>query len=52
MKITDLNLLEVDIFDGEKIVYSGMCDEVPEEIKQRNIKIDKIDGKKLIIKLE
>ena len=52
MKITDLNLLEVDIFDGDQIVYSGMCDEVPEEIKQRNIKIDKIDGKKLIIKLE
>lgn len=52
MKIADLNLIKVDIYDGEQIVYSGMCDEVPEEIKQRNIKIDKIDGKKLIIKLE
>ena len=52
MKITDLNLLEVDVFDGEQIVYSGMCDEVPDELQQRSIKIDKIDGKKLILKLK
>ena len=50
MKITDLNLLEVDIYDGEKITYSGMCNEAPDILKEKQIKIDRIDGKKLIIK--
>lgn len=52
MKIGDLNLLEVDIYDGDKIIYNGMCEEVPEEIKTKHIKIIGIDGKKLKIKIE
>ena len=52
MKIEDLNLLEVDIYDGNKIIYSGMCEDVPEEIKTKHIKIIGIDGKKIKLKIE
>lgn len=52
MKISDLNLLEVDIYDGDALVYSGMCEEVPEEIKSQHIKIVGIDRKKIILKIE
>ena len=52
MKITDLNLLEIDLYDGDKIIYSGMCNEAPDELKELKIKIDRIDGKKLILRKE
>ena len=51
MKIKEFNLLEIDVYDNDKLLYSGKCEEAPEELKQREIKIDKIQGKKLIIKL-
>ena len=52
MKIGDLNLLEVDIYDGENLIYNGMCEDVPENIKSQHIKITRIDGKKLILEIE
>lgn len=51
MTIKDFNLLEIDVYDGENLVYSGKCEEAPEELKQKQIKIDGNEGKKLIIKL-
>ncbi len=51
MTLKDFNLLEVDIYEGEDLVYSGMSEDAPEDMKQRQIKIDGNDGKKLIIKL-
>ena len=53
MTIKDFNLLDLDVYDEENknIVYSGMCENAPEELKQKQIKILGMDGKKLIIKL-
>lgn len=51
MKITEFNLLEIDVYDKDKLLYSGKCEEAPEELKQKEIAIDNIQGKKLIIKL-
>lgn len=52
MIISDLRLLEVDIFDkDDKKIYSGMTEDIPEEIKTKQIKILGNDGKKLLLKL-
>lgn len=51
MTIREFNLLIIDVYDGEKLVYSGKCEEAPEDLKNKQIIIDKIEGKKLIIKL-
>ncbi len=51
MTVKDFNLLELDLYENENLVYSGMSEDVPEEYKDRQIKIDGIDGKKLIIKI-
>ena len=52
MKITDLNLLEVEIYDNSELIYQGMCEEVPNSIKEKHIQIIGIDGKKLKLKVE
>ncbi len=51
MTIKEFNLLEIDIYNGDELIYSGMSENVPEELKSRQIKIDGNEGKKLIIKL-
>ncbi len=52
MKISEFNLLEIDIFDGDNLIYNGMCESVPDELKEAHVKIIGIDGKKLITQLE
>ena len=52
MKVNEFNLLEIDIFNGENLVYSGMSENVPEELKNTHIKITGIDGKKVITKID
>ena len=51
MKITEFNLLEIDVYDGDKLVYNGMCEDAPDELKNKEIRIEKMQGKKLIIKI-
>lgn len=51
MKITDFNLLNIDVYDGEDLIYSGTSEEAPDELKNKQIKIDKMDGKKLKIRI-
>ena len=51
MKISEFNLLEIDVYDKDKLIYNGMSEDVPEELKQRHIKIIKMDGKKIITEL-
>ena len=46
MTIKDFNLLEIDVFDGENLIYNGMCENAPEELKNRQVQIQKIDAKK------
>ena len=50
MTVNDFNLLEIDIYDGDELVYSGMSENVPEELRKRDIHITGNDGKKLIVK--
>ncbi len=52
MKISEFNLLEIDIFDGDNLIYNGMSENVPEELKEEHVKIIGIDGKKVITKLD
>ena len=52
MLITELRLLEIDLYDGEKLVYSGKTEDLPEELKLKHISITGNEGKKLILKLE
>ena len=52
MKIKEFNLLEIAVYDGEQLIYDGMSEDVPEDLKNQSIQIVGIDGKKLITKLE
>lgn len=52
MKISEFNLLEIDIFDGDKLIYNGMSENVPEDLKEEHVNIIGIDGKKVITKLD
>lgn len=52
MTIKDFNLLEIDVYDDNNIVYSGMCSDAPDELKKKQIEIMKMDGKKLLVKIK
>lgn len=52
MIITDLNLLKIDVYDDKELIYSGMCYEAPEELKQKPVEVKGIEGKKLILKIK
>lgn len=51
MNCNEFNLLQLDIYDGDNLIFSGMSEDVPENIKSFPIKINGIDGKKLIVEL-
>lgn len=51
MTIKEFNLLQIAVYDGENVIYTGMCNEAPEELKEKQIKIEGIEGKVLKIKL-
>ncbi len=51
MKLDEFNLLEVDVFDGDNLIYNGMSENIPEDLKNEHINIIGIDGKKVITKL-
>lgn len=51
MTIKEFNLLQIEVYDKENLVYSGMCNEASDELKERQIKIENIEGKILKVKL-
>lgn len=51
MTIKEFNLLQIEVYDGENIIYNGMCNEAPEELKEKQIKIEGMEGKILKVKL-
>lgn len=51
MTIKEFNLLQIIVYDGEEIIYKGASEDAPEELKEKQIKIEGIDGKNLKIKL-
>lgn len=52
MTIKDFNLLKIDMYDGDNVIFSGMCNEVPEELKDKQIQIIGIEGKKLLVRIK
>ncbi len=52
MTIKDFNLLEIDLYEDENLIYTGISENVPEEYKQRQIEITGIDGKKVIVRVK
>ena len=51
MKLSEFNLLEIDVYDKDELIFNGKVEEAPEDLKQKNIVITGIDGKKVITKL-
>ena len=51
MKISEFNLLEIDVYDNDKLIFNGRVEDASEDLKQKNIVITGIDGKKVITKL-
>ena len=51
MKINELKLLEIDVYNEDELIFNGRVEDAPEELKQKNIIITKINGKKVITKL-
>lgn len=51
MTIKEFNLLQIEVYDNDKVIYKGMCEDAPEELKEKQIKIDGINKKTVKIKL-
>ncbi len=51
MTIKDFNLLQIEVYENDNIIYTGMSEDVPDDLKERKIQIQGIDGKKVKIKL-
>lgn len=51
MKISEFNLLEIDVYDKDELIFNGKVEDASEDLKQKNIVITGIDGKKVITKL-
>lgn len=51
MTIREFNLLEIDVYNGDNLIFNGMCENAPDDLKQKQIKILRNENKKLIVKL-
>ena len=51
MTTKEIHLLNLRVYDGEKVVYEGISEEVPKEISDKQIKIDKLVDKTLEVKI-
>jgi hypothetical protein len=52
MWVKDVRNYDVDIYEGEKLIYSGNVNDCPEEIKQRETKNMTIGHKRIKIDLK
>ena len=51
MTIKEFNLLELEVYQNDELIYQGISENVPEDLKEKQIKIEKLDGKKIIVKI-
>ncbi len=51
MWVKDVRNYEVDIYEGEKLLYSGEVNDAPDELKKRETKTMRLEHKKIIIEL-
>ena len=51
MTIKEFKLLHISVFNGDKEVYNGMSEDVPQEILDKQIKIEGMEDKVLKVKI-
>ncbi len=49
MWVKDVRNYEVEIYDGEKLIYSGNVNDAPDEIKEKETKTMNLEHKKILI---
>ncbi|MBO5349808.1 MAG: hypothetical protein J6A89_08345 [Clostridia bacterium] len=51
IKIGDLKLLKIKVIQNENIIYEGMVEDAPDELKQTNYKSANFDSGYVIIQI-
>ena len=51
MTIKEFHLLDIIVYENGKEIYKGKSEEAPEELKSKEIKIDGLDDKTLLVSL-
>ncbi len=51
MKLDDIRLVSIDLYDGDNLVYTGKIEETPEEYKNRHVEFKEFKDKKMVLKL-
>lgn len=52
MWIKDIICYDVDVYENDDVIYSGNIDDIPQNLKEREIDDMKIDHKRIKIKLK
>ena len=51
MTTKEFHLLKLRVYDGEDIIFEGMSEDVPEDISNKQIVVDQIVDKVLVVKI-
>ena len=51
MTTKEFHLLKLRVYDGDTIIYEGMSEDVPKEISDMQIEVDKLVDKTLVVKI-
>ncbi len=51
MTTKEFHLLKLRVYDGDTIIYEGMSEDVPKEISEKQIKVEKLEDKVLVVKI-
>ena len=51
MTAKEFHLLKLRVYDGEDIIFEGMSEDVPDDISSKQIVVDKIEDKVLIVRI-
>ena len=51
MTTKEFHLLKLRVYDGDKVIYEGMSEDVPEDISNQQIEVDQIIDKVLVVKI-
>ena len=51
MTTKEFHLLKLRVYDGDTVIYEGMSEDVPEDISNKQIVVDQIVDKVLVVKI-
>ena len=51
MTIKEFHLLNLRIYDGDNVIFEGMSEDVPKEISDMQIEVDRLVDKTLVVKI-